>query len=550
MNTRPQRYSAKQALDLIQDANEMDSGDEELELDIEFDSASESDSEVETETATTTEFVSEREERANDGTVWVEQTAGNALGRAPSCNILREKAGPTRCAKENIVSPLSSLLCLIDILMWGQIVKYTVAEAHRNGAENWDLSVDELKAFVGLLYLRGITGGKSMNLEDFWSSDLGNPFFNETMSRQRFRDIMRYLRFDDKDTRATRLEKDKFAIISEIWSKFVSNSTACYTPGENITVDEQLFPTKARCRFTQYIATKPDKFGIKFWIAADVETKYMLNAFPYLGKDEARPVGERLADNVVMRLVEPFVGKGRNITSDNFFTSIALANNLHAKKTTLVGTMNKKRREVPPSAKAQNQERFSTTIWRAGHATLTVYQCKPKKNVCILSTMHKTVSIDTDAKKLPETIAHYNATKMGVDVLDQMARLYSVKGGSRRWPVAVFYNILDLAAINAHVLYTQCMNKTISRRRFILELAKELRANHMTAKAAPRRTVLAPLCSPETPNTPQRERSLKRKRCQVSRCGGNKTCDICDKCKRLVCGKCTKMQPKLCLEYY
>ena len=33
---------------------------------------------------------------------------------------------------------------------------------------------------------------------------------------------------------------------------------------------------------------KPDKFGIKFWLAVDVDTKYILNAIPYLGKEESR----------------------------------------------------------------------------------------------------------------------------------------------------------------------------------------------------------------------------------------------------------------------
>ena len=30
---------------------------------------------------------------------------------------------------------------------------------------------------------------------------------------------------------------------------------------------------------------KPDKFGIKFWMAADEKTKYMMNSFSYKGKD-------------------------------------------------------------------------------------------------------------------------------------------------------------------------------------------------------------------------------------------------------------------------
>ena len=56
-------------------------------------------------------------------------------------------------------------------------------------------------------------------------------------------------------------------------------------------------------------------------------------------------------------------------------------------------------------------------------------------------------------KKKPETIEFCSKTKCGVDVADQMARLYSVKADTHRWPVAVFYKILDLAGINAFVLY-------------------------------------------------------------------------------------------------
>ena len=53
-----------------------------------------------------------------------------------------------------------------------------------------------------------------------------------------------------------------------------------------MTIDELLFPTKARCRFTQYLPNKPGKFGIRFWLASDIQIKYVVNGFPYLGKSE------------------------------------------------------------------------------------------------------------------------------------------------------------------------------------------------------------------------------------------------------------------------
>ena len=84
-------------------------------------------------------------------------------------------------------------------------------------------------------------------------------------------------------------------------------------------------------------------------------------------------------------------------------------------------------------------------------ATITSYQCKQSKSVNILSTLHKDVVIPehNNPKCKPETVLFYNQTKVGVNVLDQMSRLYSVKAASRRWPVHIFYNIIDMALINS-----------------------------------------------------------------------------------------------------
>ncbi|TRY76094.1 hypothetical protein DNTS_033980 [Danionella cerebrum] len=293
-------------------------------------------------------------ETAKDGTVWTVVEQSENRGRLQSQNVMTEAAGPTAHAKRNIEDALTAFLCLVDDGMLKHIRDCTVAEAHRVKEDSsWDLTVNELKAFIALVYVRGAQGGKGMGLASFWSADWGYAFFKETMSRNRFQEIMRFLRFDKKETRCTRVQVNKFALVADVWEKLIQNSIACYKPGADITVDEQLFPTKARCRFIQYIASKPDKFGIKFWLAADVNTKYMVNGAPYLGKDETRMPGQRLGDSVVLKMVEPYLGKGRNITTDNFFTSLELAKALQAKKTSLVGTVNNTRRELPPRVKEQ-----------------------------------------------------------------------------------------------------------------------------------------------------------------------------------------------------
>ena len=82
------------------------------------------------------------------------------------------------------------------------------------------------------------------------------------MQRNRCREIMRYLCFDLCRTRSARLQTDKFALISDIWNRFVDNSISHYKLGENIMIDEQLSSTKSRCRYIQYMPNKPGKFCI------------------------------------------------------------------------------------------------------------------------------------------------------------------------------------------------------------------------------------------------------------------------------------------------
>ena len=54
---------------------------------------------------------------------------------------------------------------------------------------------------------------------------------------------------------------------------------AVHSPNGNKIIDEQLFTTKARCPFMQYIVGKTGQIGISFLLAVDAKIKYLLNAF-------------------------------------------------------------------------------------------------------------------------------------------------------------------------------------------------------------------------------------------------------------------------------
>ena len=101
------------------------------------------------------------------------------------------------------------------------------------------------------------------------------------MARNKFQQVLRYIRFDGKAKRTQRRDSDKFAAIRELWESVMLNCQKSFFPHANVTIDQQLFPCRSRCPFMQYMPQKPAKFGIKFWLICDV-----LEAFPYTTKKD------------------------------------------------------------------------------------------------------------------------------------------------------------------------------------------------------------------------------------------------------------------------
>lgn len=122
------------------------------------------------------------------------------------------------------------------------------------------------------------------------------------MSHKRFLLLTRYIRFDDGRTRPFRLQSDKAAPIRDIWNYMNENLAKNYSPYENITIDEQLFPYRGKTKFTQYISSKPAKYGIKIWWACDSKTKYALLGKLYTGRQEGNERETNQGENVILQL--------------------------------------------------------------------------------------------------------------------------------------------------------------------------------------------------------------------------------------------------------
>ena len=364
-------------------------------------------------------------------------------------------------------------------------------EKNPTNKKEWKvLESDELDCFLGVLIKAGALRCRKESTREMWTTNtsIRRSFFTAALSRNRFEEISTFLRFDDKITRMERREHDKLAAIREIWDMFVTNCRKAFEPYENLTIDEQLVCFRGKCPFRQYIKSKPGRYGIKIWAAADVKTSYLCNFQVYTGKLPGGATEKNQGFRVVSELVEPYHGSWRGITTDNFFTSVPLANNLLSKKLTLLGTVRKNKLDTPMQLKITSRPVESSIFAFTKQLAMVSYIPKRNRVVHVLSSQHDDDCISADTKNKPHMILDYNNTKGGVDNADKLIREYSCCRRTARWPYRIFMNILDICALNAFVLYVEKYpnwnKQNFSRRRlFLLELGDELVRRNMENRA-------------------------------------------------------------------
>ncbi|KAL7877378.1 hypothetical protein SRHO_G00040280 [Serrasalmus rhombeus] len=188
-------------------------------------------------------------------------------------------------------------------------------------------------------------------------------------------------------------------------------------------------------------------------------------------------------------LCSGFRHTSHNITTDNFFTSVPLAEHLLEKGLTIVGTLRQNKPDIPPVMKAsKSREVHSTEFGFNASMTMISYIRKKGKAVLLLSTMHHSKMVDENSqKKKPEAILFYNQTKGGVDTIDQMVGNYTCKRQTQRWPMVLWYNMIDIATLNAYSFFRAqhpefSTGITNARRHFLTELSKDLVTLHMKSR--------------------------------------------------------------------
>eukprot|EP00102_Acyrthosiphon_pisum_P018216 XP_008189892.1 PREDICTED: uncharacterized protein LOC103311869 [Acyrthosiphon pisum] len=169
----------------------------------------------------------------------------------------------------------------------------------------------------------------------------------------------------------------------------------------------------------------------------------------------------------------------------------------------------------------------------------------------------KAIDTNTNEARKPEIITLYNATKDAVDNMDRMTENYTVARKSFRWPLTVFYSMLNIGGVvNAQIIYQEsCPHNKKTRLDFLKCLSRELMKEHMEYRC----TIIS--LPKEIKNkivkygfrvnaTEEIQRFRQSGRCSF--CDRNKvrkTTKVCTNCARLICrDHLIEMFPSCCKE--
>lgn len=419
---------------------------------------------------------------------------------------------------------LKSCLDFFDLFftqeVWHLLVSQTnlYAEQKRGPTESsvwYPVTESEMKAWISIYLNMGLITKPNINC--YWSTHpvLSTPFFPSVMSRTRFLQILRYLHFADNSCAPPHDSADynKLYKIQPFLDLVIARFQEVYTPERQLAIDETLIKFKGKIHFRQFIPIKPGRFGIKAFTLAESSSGYVLNSKIYTGK-ENNEVQRDLGRKAVMSVMQPYLDKGFCAFMDNYYTSVALFEELEERKTLACGTVRSNRVNLPREIcglkeKAVKDLKRGECLYRQ-KGNLTCVTWRDRKPVSVLATLptskedssivQRSVKANGKWEKKefhrPGVIDLYNTFMGGVDVSDQRTVAYARLMKGAAWYYKVFFYMIEVCVSNAHILHTKSPNHSNKR---ALEFREELVSALVQGKCFRKDTgfVQAPVAIPD-----------------------------------------------------
>jgi hypothetical protein len=173
-----------------------------------------------------------------------------------------EWKGHISAPPENEIDPFEYFCTFFSAELFEHIVKQTNMYAAQQGSR-FITDKNEIEQYIGVLLRMGIVRMPSLPM--YWSQEMRYGPVADVISRNRFREIHRFLHFSDNNLAVTNRDDPNYDRYYKVRPVLESLRSACLQlePEEKMSVDEQIIPFKGRSVMRQYVPKKPNKWGFK-----------------------------------------------------------------------------------------------------------------------------------------------------------------------------------------------------------------------------------------------------------------------------------------------
>ena len=352
------------------------------------------------------------------------------------------------------------------------------------------------------------------------------------MSSRRFELILKFIHLNDSEQQPKPDQSgyDKLYKVRLLLDIILKNFKDCYTRTQNLSVDESMISFKGHLSFIQYMPKKPHKWGMKAWILADALNGYTWGWKLYTGKEEGMVNKPSLSHRVVLELVDDacLQRKGFCVYMDTFYTSHALFKDLESHGIGACGTVRLNRKGISEafrSTQVARRETFTTqddTVlalkWKdkrdvkeysmhMGGMDKSEYQVHVHMKHSIKCNQYNymwwTMELIIIAKYTTICVIIYFALASGIQITirtllsplktlsfwvfnvnatytpyfitgDQLVLYYGYAHRSMKWWIRIFFHLIDLALVNAHILNNATSEHKLTQLEFRLAVARGL----------------------------------------------------------------------------
>lgn len=446
--------------------------------------------------------------------------------------------------------------CLFDDSIIDLIVDSTNTEA-KNAYKCWrSTDKTEIRALIGLLISAGLERGSKTNYAEFFHKLHGQPLFRAAIGVNRFKKLLRYIRFDSAKTRHERRERDKLAAVRELFDSINCNLQRLYSPGKHLTFGEQFLAFDGKCPFKHYISGDTNQCGMRIFWLCDSENSYPLNAVVHLGKNNTNNVNSvNIRHQMARQLCQPYENSGRVIALGKYFTSYKLSQELLSHGLPSLGIVGTNHYFVPQQFQNNQGRKAGSNVFgfNDGH-TLLSHMTKRNKLMIFLSTLQQN-PCDIDETK-SEMIKFYNNTRKAVSSMDECCQTFSCERATKRWPFALFTNLINVCGVAAFIIHNGIHGdgnsaSDFTRKQFLTELSDELAFDQIVKRGSVKfnkshlssKTVQCGITANKTDRADDfAPIEVKKRRCRF--CPSKidrKTKTLCTNCRRNVCKEHSKM---------